>query len=589
MPRESKSDLRKRLETLVTDARSSVDPRHTDWTKYWDFYNGDHKKHLGHTLKRWEEDDWTNINRCFSLIETQLPILLDAAPAWYVMTPSSEFEGGAKELENALQAIWHHRRVSRELHMALKDELVLGIGLLKGYWDARLGEELPTETEGEKIQVNLTGDVNVSWLDPYSFYPDPGARRLEECEYIALANDMSAAAMRRLYPDFNSGEADELQAPQEGNRPGFFQRFGKWWLQTFGGLAGSKENKLYRLWEVYHEAGDRLSVYSGKQVLFDGANPTPRGPYANHRYPVFSFVDHETGHSMWGMSEFEQLMMLQRAINITNMRMIWHKRFMGNPRIITDHKVVTTGEPGEQIEVKPNARFEAIAPPALPADALAHFHDLQDSFDDISGIHDVTRGERPPSLQSGIALQHLQEAGQTRLRLLTRMGALTLEDVGQCVANLMSVNYREPRWLSYVGPTGPVNAHLEPEHLRQVVGEDRAGNPLELMVPYRVSVQASGDLPLNAIARAELTMQVIPIIARMDDVHANFLLEAVNLPGRRELMNARLAARQQAQQMQAQAAQQQAAQEDFLGQLQAMGGQGQPGGAEEIPGMEAMG
>ena len=56
---------------------------------------------------------------------------------------------------------------------------------------------------------------------------------------------------------------------------------------------------------------------------------------------------------------------------------------------------------------------------------------------------------------------------------------------------------------------------------------------------FRCLVQASGDLPLNPMARAQLASQVIPQMAKLDPVHAAALAEAVNLPGRMRILQQR--------------------------------------------------
>ena len=535
MAPESNKELVARLRTYVDRARESATQRHSDWKRYWDWYTGQHATHLGLDLEDWQSQDWTNANRVYAMIEQEAAILGSGVPIWYVVPPDPRREEHAARLTDYLQGVWHQRRVATELHLTRLDVLVCGIGAIKCWFDRDLGEITYEEDNRGRWQRRRSGDVNVQWLDPYSFFPDPTARRLKECEYVAIANDLTRGAAERTFDRFDAesvAEAPETVEPAstaDSVRPAFFQRFGKWF-----GRAAPEEgepNQLYRIYEVYSEAGQRLTYFSGEQFLWDGPNPMPEGPYKEHRYPVHIFTAHPTGHSLIGQGEVEQLEMLQRLYDLVLNRMAWQQRFTGNPVVVTDQNVPESNAPGQRVRIRKDGYYERKPGVPLNESDFALLQTVKQLMQDQTGVHEAAEGRRPPSLQSGIAIQHLQEASQARIGELNRLMNEVLEEVGQSILNLMAENYEQPMTSTFMRNGAPVVTTIAPDMLREQVGTDEGGLPVAAPLGFRCLVQDSGDLPLNPMARAQLASQVIPQMAKLDPIHAAALAEAVNIPG----------------------------------------------------------
>ena len=575
MARESYAELIKRLNSYADEAKQAVETRHNDWTKWWDWYMGDHLKHIGVPLEDWQKQDWANSNLLFNLVEQEVALLNDAMPTWYVVAEDGRYEEQARQIGSFLQGIWHGRRVSTELHYALKDMLIGGTGAVKAWWDADLGETDWEENDAGKWEQVRLGDVNVEWLDPFSLLPDPSARRLKEAEWLIIANDLTRDGAARRFPKFDPDAYDkpETVSPSEpgiGSRPNFFQRAWQYLNKDQGMKEGP--NRLYRVYEAYHEAGDRMTFWSGKQMLWDGRNPVPQGPYREHRYPVHIFAAHPTGQSLFGQGIIQQLEMLQRLLDVTLMRVAWQDRFVGNPVNYTDSVIPAGGlKPGAVIKPRPNGQFTPIRPPEINQSKFLLLEHIKSVIEQVSGLHEAAQGQRPPSLQSGIAIQHLQEASQNRIRELSRLSNEVIEELGQSVLNIMAAGYEEKRTAAYMAGSSPATAQVGPETFRE--GEEK--------IPFRCVVQTGGDLPLNPMAQGQLALQVIPVMAKLDAVHAAALAEAVNLPDRARLLEQRadwqefMAFKQMQAQAQAQAA----------GQQQGMpsGPLGMPSGPQEMP------
>lgn len=570
--------LLRQLGEYVEDAKAAVTTLHSRWDSYRSFYHGDHTEGL--TLTEEDQRYWVPINLVFSHLETRVPILLDSAPLPYVVSSDTRRAEDVATVEEGLQALWIDRRVVRQYKMTVRDQLMLGSGAMKAWWNPTLGPLVP----GEGDRMAPAGDVDVSWQDPYAVFPDPSARSLDECEYLALSHDLAGDRAKRLWPTFDPEKALKLEPDGQERRETI-------WDRTFGWVTGrnsgtvEQRRPMFRVWEVYHDAGKRLTVYSKDQILFDGDNPTP-----HERYPVVIFTSYEHGYGFWGISEVEQTKWLQQKINLEFMRLFQHSELLGNSGWLGDDPTFQPdNRPGKYNMFKPGHQVIRDMPASLPNWVFMFNQKLLELYDTITGVHDVTRGLRPGSVQSGIGIQQLQETAMTRLRDISRDNTVGLRDLAQLMLAYMQGGYQEPRTIGYMRGAEKRQVTVEPAMLQDV-----AMNPEDLdmqyqpddmglgipedvepeLVPadYRVVVESSGELPLNAMARMEKALRLAQ--TQMEDglpaIDRQALLDEVSFARRSEVME-RIERRQQA------AVAGQAMAQDQMMQQQGMMGAGQPG------------
>ena len=613
MPASSEQDrvLIQKLQGWVEDATLNVRDLHTKWDLYGDFYQG--VQTSGVDLSDDASQDWVPINLVYSTIRTVVPAIKGSAPLWYVKALEDGLpEGVEEQLTSALQAIWYMRRIARQYGMAVVDQELRGTGFLKAWWNPDIGPET-SEIDGRgRIQRQRAGDVDVSWLDPYSVYPDPAARSLEDCEWLALANDMAPERAKRLWDGSNGGKAFDENAGQLVTDD--TQRPQSWLSRAIAWVVGSNvtnvpgQRRTYRIWEVYHEAGHRLTIYSGQQMLWDGDNPTP-----GEQFPVVCFPKNERGESFWGMPDTSQLIGIQTKINKLHLLLHQYLRLLGDAPIVTNDPQLKQeldqkgGRLGSiMLERGDNGRTRYLELPNLPAWVFAHFRELYEDMKTVSGVQDVMRGLRPGSVQSGIGIQSLQEGAMTRPRDTASDNALQLERLGQIVLDMMQEKYDGDRTFAYHDGSKFVRQTVTPDMLKQErlspeadgsellgpEGGDMGGmmggmGPESVQVPHllRVVVEPGGNLPLNAMAQAEVAFKAAQ--TQFPDgpgIDRQAFLEALKFPHRQEIMQRMQSARaaqlqgQMAAQQQQQAQQQQAQQMQMAQQQAMMGDQGGPAG-----------
>jgi len=533
-------DLIAELNQFVSDATSALEKTHRNWQTYDDYYDGIQaiNRNIADTeIDDKEYRDRKAMNFCMPTIETMIPILKDASPIWYVLYEGQDEVGPelARDVTGYIQGYWHYRQMEHVLEEVYRDMTIYGTGALKVYYDSQLLPTQPLRTideDGgvEEEESEPLGDVAMEWLDPFCVYHDPCARSLDECRFLALKTEMTKEDLKRQFPNLDEDNLGTV-SDREARR-----------LRLSAGREFRKD--LVEVWEVYHKFGKRLTIYTSSQIVYDGDNPTPR-----NRFPIVLFTDRRRGGNMLGRSEIGDLISTQDFLNSVNFRIARHERMSGNPQKVTNDDRITevTNEAGAVVFVRPMISREKgyirwETPPPIPAHTFTYLQWLERTFDTQSGVQDVTQGVRPKGITSGIALAQLSEAAQARLRLMISSTAISLQEVGQLVLELMQENYAEDRQISYFGAEEPVQVSIYPEALH----EEAMGGVL----PYRCVVQSRGDLPLNPAAQLDIAIQ----LKRENVLDAIEVLKVANWPGREEVIQRMMQAEQQ-QMMGAMAAQ----------------------------------
>ena len=493
--KKSKPSVIEDLDVLLADAIREKEVLHSLWTSWWKYVDGKQDDNID--FEDWQLQDFCVVNLCKSYVQTVLPILLSSYPAPFVVADDMCQDELAVAVTEVLHALRDRLRIDWTLHQVYTDALSIGTGVAKVWWD---------KNGGPVVDGDRQGEVALAWVDPFSVYPDRTARTREDCEYIAVCNKYSLARIRRLFPDkdINADDLgssaglpiDDIRAPE-----GVSNITEKGMMDA----QGKRVEATYDIWEVYHEFGDRLTIYSGKTLIWDGDNPTP-----NARFPLFFFPLNPQGHKFWGEPTIKDMVGLQKLINLTNMRISTHARLMGNAQWLTnDANFAATNEPGGIATYHGDLTAQRVPATPLPDYYFSWLQMLFSLTDIVSGVHDVTRGQRPPGVQSGIAIQELQQAGISRLSLPVTDFAQVLEDMWQAILDIISANYLDQRTVAYARGQDTKKVTVGPEYF----GQRNEGKPEEVIpYKYRVIVQASGDLPISQAARLEQAMRFMGVL-----------------------------------------------------------------------------
>jgi len=454
----------KMVQEYYSQGKTARAPYDANWSKRMEFYKG---KQWKNTSKKYHSKPVINI--CRTTIQSILPLLTDAQPGFNVLPQEPGDFDFAESMGTLTESWWNKTIMDQTLLEVLMDSQIYDAGILKVMWDPELEDGL--------------GDVHVDVVSPDDIYVPYGARDFDkDCPWVVHKMKKTVGELKRKFPKF----ADQIKPDKEGDSSdddkGDISKQDvtlvspidvKATDQTKPPATSKDDRKtveVYECWaddetvEEYYEESDidktdkkfKKSFPNGKMIITLPNQKlvlfSDHSPYKHRKKPFIRFVDAILPREFWGEGEVAPLMDIQKCINKTMANILDYMNFMGNPvwikekgngvdpnRLTNQTGLVIPVNAGKMNTVKRDI------PPPLPNYIIEFYNILLRAAEMISGTSDVTQGRRPVGVTSGDAIQELQDAAQTRIRLKERNMKNALSQLGGQVTSLMMQYYRQTR------------------------------------------------------------------------------------------------------------------------------------------------
>lgn len=493
------------LLAVAKQARSANDER---WKKVLKYYKGG--KH------HWEDRVMPNYkakitdNRCFSVVESALPIITDNRPKAELAARHPEDVNAVRTIKRVYDSKWDELNIEMLATLVMKDALIFGEGFLKVWFD-------PTLSDG-------FGDLRITHVNPAYIYKDPDSKDplMDDAKYIiyhaqeplekikmrypdkAAALDRQSVGILGITPQDLSGEQIPSTHSERGTLAYSDGDDAPSTTTTYRSATesdkylGKNQPYLTEMWiddmSIEEVGGDYIlfmddgsdveysqeahmeAEASGREFeVVDAAaigktryrRKYPFGrfivicenvllrdepsDYEHGRMPYVRFFDYQIPHESFAMGEIDQMIPLQDELNKRKSQIIDFFNICINPPIVLDRSCglntdKMTNRPGQIWPVNGDVnKVKWLTPPPIPAAAFAHIDQIQKDIDTVTGIHDVTQGRKPAGITAGIAIESLQEAAQTRLRLKARYMEYSQKRLAELMISIIWQYYKEPR------------------------------------------------------------------------------------------------------------------------------------------------
>lgn len=558
-----------RVRDLFQQARAHRKPRLEKWMR-------SHKVVNGQTMIR-NFPNWLprpEVNEVYPIISALIGWMTDQR-AGLEVTPQApagtpfyqHYTNLAQDLQTALTAQWINGSWDTQIERTLWDAAMYGTGILKTTWD--------------HAAVGGKGDVALSRVDPFAFYPDPSANDLTDGNYYIEARKMSLQELDRRFPGSakqvtDSGETvDEQPSSTNGSKapmanPGSISpitaattptgytnssgtthtrtalpAYGRPGKNRLGNGAWDDTTGITVLecWIREHTHAstawtDRTTTLDGWRVVIVAGNTllmnepaTSLWRHGNH--PYSRTVMHETG-EFWGPALVEKLTPLQIAINRLLAAFQSNIELTGNPILQNTPRsgVARTQippKPGQQINPTQLDQVGYLQPPTVSPQMFQLIEFYVREMERISGLSAITRGAIPGGRNAEGTIDSIQESAFVRVRMALRNLEHCLRDAGTIAAALTAEYYDQPRVVSLVGESGTqTSIALQQNHFYTPDPSDPDG---QLPMRFNLLIRANSTLPTSRKQRAA-EADMLYAMGAIDD---QAVLDAHEWPNRQQI------------------------------------------------------
>lgn len=429
------------------------------------------------------------INKIRPIIRKEMSKLTAQKPNVTVVPATNDDRDlfAAQAGEQVWDSLYRAKRVAWALRRTVWWTCNTGTGFLKSFWDPNKIDK------GAGLQgMDAQGDICIDPVTPFHlFAPDFRAEGIEDQPYLIQAQLKSREAVQLMFPGLNitggeRGQADILDDT---------------WLNLIGASTQTDKKQVLCL-EVWVKPGAVQLFPEGAMFTIVG-DQVVQGmegwPYQHGLYPYAKF-DHIPSGKFYADSSIVDLIPLQREINRTHGQIIENKNRMAKlqllaPKGSVDASKITT-EPGQVIFYNPGLTPPQSMPvQSIPSYVMQELDRLQVEVDNISGQHEISRGQTPAGVTAGTAIAYLQEQDDSILSHTFDSLEEGIEKVAHMTLGYVQQFWTIPRMLKTVGNDGAFD-------VLTLKGSDLRSN-------NDIRVEAGSSLPTSKAAKMAFIMDLM--------------------------------------------------------------------------------
>lgn len=511
------------------------------------------------------------INICRSTVQGTIPILTDARPGFNPIPRTPQQSDFALMLTPLIDKIWDDQSMPIKIVETLTDQSVIDIGVQKVHWNPELEDGI--------------GDVQITAVNPRNISTNEGASGFTKdrnCKYVIERMFKPVGEARMAFPKY----ADKIHADSSGQAKDKSQGTYDVGTITIVSPVDVDQNKdkpipggrkddfgLVEIWECWYcdesleeyvkgeddngksikglkkkyPNGHLTTILPNQKLKVQSTQNPNEGPDFN---PYVRYVDTVIPRCLYGEGQVKPLMDTQKELNKVVQTVIQWSRLAANPWVIVDKNAGVntdnlTNMIAQIIKKEQGTEVRRDWPESLPPYILELMQFFLRFGDVVSGLQEVSQGRKPKGVQAAEAIEALQEAAQTRMRLKERNMETSLSHLAKKIINLILQKYRGQRYVQIAGE-GVVppefiefniedieDGRLQIQQQKSVWDVDQQKYiqaPLQTATavkgPFDVRVVAGTSLPFQKGERSRMAMNLYDRGA----LTAEGLLEAVDWP-----------------------------------------------------------
>lgn len=341
------------------------------------------------------------INKIRPIARREMAKLTSQKPSVSVIPASSDQDdmNAAQAAEQVWEYIYDHKNLASTIRRTVFWSVITGNGFMKCWWD---DNEMDPAT-------NEKGNLCYEAITPFHlFVPDLTCEDIEFQPFVLHAQLMKAEVLSKKF-----GTPVALNNDTKGMEDNYATMLGvQQWEKNHNVLAMEFWIKPGQF-DILPEGG--MVITAGNQMI----DVVAGDPYTHGKYPFAHIGDIHNG-QFYRDSIINDLIPLQREYNRTRGQIIEAKNRMSKPQMYIEKGSLSpsmiTSEPGLILEGTPGFSPPILLQPReLPQYVENELIRIAADMDDISGQHDVSRGQTPSGVTAATAISYLQESDDTML------------------------------------------------------------------------------------------------------------------------------------------------------------------------------
>lgn len=347
-----------------------------------------------------------------------------------------------------------------------------GTAVVSVDWDAKAGTPLGVGSNGPMA----TGDVRCAVSTIAEAFCEPGTTDMESGWWWIRAQALPAQDVQFRYGLDKKPSTDVSASFTPSAR------------NSITGQGSDRPVPLVLVLTYYErpnpsEKDGKFCVVVGDDIVEEGPWPFPFTDHLNCAVMRESFV----AHKWMGDTIVYQAISLQNAINANVSSLVEHSKLAGNARLLLPDTMMDlyddlTDTPGESIPFNLTAgKPEYLSPTAMPGWLVGLADRLDGRLDNLLGVHDISRGNAPANVESGVGLSILSENDETPIGFLAKEMGEGFGKVASMCAQLYERNATEGRSARVAHDEGVV-AQVRWTG-KDLMGQTEIVVPLEAIIP----------------------------------------------------------------------------------------------------------
>jgi hypothetical protein len=368
-------------------------------------------------------------NHLFDLTKNRASRLIKYRPNVAILPTNDELDDkiAAKSCKMLLDHIWYENDFEGVIQTQLATYAqVMGEVFCFVMWDKDKGDLSPAYVEAEKKnkggRIPMLDENGRQVMDPQGnkIFVDRVVRigdvdykvmlasdvllqkkqSWDKVDYLFTMEPMSTDVLRMMYPEKASKIKDQDAQIYD--------------YEKMELVSTKRETLVFTFW---HKRSPHMD--KGRKIMFTNEVilENTEFPFSHSMLPCVRFTDQDLPGELHGMSFYEQIKGLTGTYNnLTNM-FIRNIVMVSHPKWMVPAGSVALDRLGNDITIVqykgPQAPILATGQ-SIPSDAFQFRDKIKEEFQQISGVFGVSRGEPPPGIKAGIALQFLSEQESER-------------------------------------------------------------------------------------------------------------------------------------------------------------------------------